>query len=556
MLPKVTLLETKQVYGSFPRKLKSVDYFSEIIKPSESELCEDVHVNFYKNKNIKYFLRNKGLQNICGGSNHSSSITNYRNEEGERIINASVRPVVRYSEIKEYCSNYFNHLDFAYVNFGYYPQERCTDICLKEIRFTNETFDFMFMDYNLVGKKTKTRKKSGIQKMKKVSFREAVSLENPDERYAYDEETNVFYKVRPLFWFVDLQADLAICAHLIFDMPFTLNEDYDYDNSLVKEFLEECFMPNIMRYYGVYQNTNIDEIDKLVYEIRTLASLPGIKDTVDSKLEKIITLYNKNLDNQKENIKLDQSIVLSLNSSVLVTKVDCIIELEELLDKVKECMKIFSKDLVMINQCINILVNDLDDNSNNDLANDMKVLKKLILPKLVESKKEEFLNKICVIFSKELENVELEIKNFFQTSDTLKRDSEIAIRGQLNPILYNINSELCLNYGDSEIINKSEKNGNVSLDSLIDSYILEITLLKESIKNLIEKTGIYQLNDRLNAILNFSFEGKPDLRVNVDNSELEYYMTQVWELVKLENELMVYDSQITKFEDLKHFIYK
>ena len=199
---------------------------------------------------------------LCGSTLTGKYFITISNEIREYLITTAkldetikdgIRPVIKYSQIKDYCNVVNSNDNIKYVTFGEYPQNVVGKSLAKTLSKAMGS-----------GQLSHTGKTYFTPNSKLISVKEAEYLgqkyiyltPNRYENNNYDNarltdgskikkgNNSYWIKVSPIQWIVDESNDIAISLNIL--MAGIPIKDTEYSKSDIKQFLEEIFIKNII----------------------------------------------------------------------------------------------------------------------------------------------------------------------------------------------------------------------------------------------------------------------------------------------------------------------
>ena len=210
---------------------------------------------------------------------------------------SGIRPVIKYSQIKDYCTYIKTNGTIKHVHFGQYPQlvvgkalAKTLDKALDNGRLhtTTKTYstphsnELTAVEYEHLGQKyirlnTKDYPNNNYNLFDYYKLSDTTRLRNGNNNY--------WIRVKPIEWVVDEEQDIAISSNILMAGIPVGNKEYDKSN--IKTFLEESFINEIVPSH-VLLNTKVQKEDKNTKEEKHEGPRAKKKDNVyDFTLERV-----------------------------------------------------------------------------------------------------------------------------------------------------------------------------------------------------------------------------------------------------------------------------
>lgn len=205
-------------------------------------------------RSADYFTKTKANNKIVAISSYGFEY-NGEKKLDDRFI--GIRPIVKYSDIKNSCyDEILSDKNVKEVKFGEYPQTLCEKKTYNELEelykkgMLKRSNKIYTTDSKISGqfkKQTHIEYEYNVNKyIRFIADRNIVRAKLSDEK---NIEYNKAYwiKTEPIIWMIDEKENIAVSKRiLISGIPFDDNYNCDYNNSLIKKYLNEYFAKEIL----------------------------------------------------------------------------------------------------------------------------------------------------------------------------------------------------------------------------------------------------------------------------------------------------------------------
>ena len=444
----------------------------------------------------------------------------------------AVRPALPYSNISDISPNGVRGRSrFLEVEYGEYPQY-VVDTSL------GRTLDSEFSAGRLrkTGKTYTTDSRRWNAHSEKFNPVEHEEYEYNGKRYVRvkSNDTNENFKltngvtthpgdyfwleVSPIVWYVDEKSKMLVSKTLLASgIRFCNDAQYrdDFKTTEMYMFLNKYFAKDIgLSIFSKKENLDNEksnEINDVIDEIKKYLPYYDNGDDIMNNIVKLVSDYNDKI----ESIKNNKEILTLDRKDPKLLYLELVDNLKEILKKLKgnyEEYKEYFKILDELDACINILKNnDIESENNSELANDILLLKSVILPYLNDENK-----------NKDIMNIFIEEKN---RVNTFLRDNknnlpykdmsqfEVYLRKKMQPYLINISTDV----RNKDIVNEI-KEGYLELAKGMYKEIenKHVNFYFNEINEIIAKIN-HLGNDNDIEVLKTILENKVDLDDNIDD---------------------------------------
>lgn len=462
-----------------------------------------------------------------------------------RSRNGAIRPALRYSDIKDYATEYVETREEAkeeydngklgkVVQYGEYPQDPVIGELEEKINeldrygrlkktgkvYTVDSVECLkeeigFDGYSLFPYKEAVPDKLSYGKEFVPRVLEEVELDGrkfvklPVNRtfkanFFIDKGTEyIWFEVKPLVWIVDEEKDIAVCKDSILSgIPFSYKRKYDgnFEETFLHTYLQKYLSREIeptevyLKEQAIKKDDNKDYIVNLIEQIKNL--LTKYKDLDNNKYIEYAKDINKNLDIlvKAYNKKLEElsynsrSLNLVLEDENMMTA-NLIVKLEAYLDGLNGIISPVKDSYLMLNI---LKGNTTEEVVDDDLYADLKVIESETLPYLG---KEESAKQYRDFINNEIVELEQTIKEGKGLSLNYLK---IKFRKKLQPYLAKLNIAIQNKSYVNEII---EEAGMVSSKSVNNYKTNLFRTINDNIKGLIKKFSNTEYAKDLDRVL-------------------------------------------------------
>lgn len=435
-LPKATLIDIKRISKDCQSKLSARINYSKLFDLKEEykypekqdsffgTICSYYPCHLTKNMEIinDKIVHLDKIMHLCV-KKCTSGFYNRDYEKNDNNNMFSIRPVFKYSDIKDYCDVVEKLApDYLIVTFGCYPQRKIGylgDYDSSKIHYSDEGY---------------TLRIDGEEVLYNV-----VSIEGKEGKYV--EKNSCLYLIEPVRFLVDVKKGFAISELCLIEMRPNLKlKIANFENTTFYKFLNTHFVPELMQSITKQNEAEIkSEENPLIKEridnILSLITDNCIEHIVKEELQRLINDYNNDLESEKE-AKEDIGLTLTIPKT---SDTKFLEKLDVLYSKIK-CFPYYNESKVIFG-CLHL---EKKLEIERALYKDITIIFNYILPTLPDNKRKKYEEEVNAI----LNYVLTLIIKLYQTESDEKVNIELEVRKRLQPVLEELSKDVATNYID------------------------------------------------------------------------------------------------------------
>ena len=398
----------------------------------------------------------------------------------------ATRPVIYYDDLSEVAPNgIIDRINdgIGIIEFGKWPSVVAGKELQKQIEISKAKGDL-----RETGCKYRVYQNRELKTLYSINYgdNEYVSLKpmyydwhrpNMSGGEIYNDHEELFFKVKPVKWYVDEKNKMLIAQDLLFaGVPLSKNSEYNGNPDFMLKYLNACFMKDLTQGMHLQKefksdranlpinkfsvkddvpklelNEKSQKIKNIVDEIYSLLPTYYGDEDIPLKVKTLIDEYNKDLKNfiqnkrQRFDLPSDNRYNLSLENykdenSLFIYLITELEDIRTLLKLSNEKYEVQNEILDLVDICINILdgIGNRDDYLD-DLKDDITTIKMMVLPFLENDK---YRLELKILFLNEKQEILSYIKgNENSPAKDYKslNDFEFKFRGKLAIYLQELN---------------------------------------------------------------------------------------------------------------------